>query len=142
MSEVIPREEWRRYQATPVKKLRLEGLLESAGQDRVVVGTDIAKEDMFAAFEVESGAVVTVRWKHPDETLMFVEVLRAPGPVFADLAEQSVLDGIPLGGARRVVGNRDGESVACAELTVQCLGARLVSAGCTLSGFSGNWSLQ
>jgi transposase len=83
MSEVIPMKK-RRYQATPVKKLRLDGLLESAGHDRVVVGIDIAKEDMFAAFEVEGGGVVTVRWKHPDQTLMFVEVLMvvaARGPV-------------------------------------------------------------
>lgn len=72
------------YRATPVKQVRLESLIEAAGEKRVVVGIDIAKEDMFAAFEVEGTVVLTVRWKHPEQTLEFAElltVLKARGQV-------------------------------------------------------------
>ena len=36
-------------------------------------------------------------------------------PILADFAEQTMLDGIPLGGARRVVADSDRESEAIAE---------------------------
>ena len=72
------------YRATPVKQVRLEPLIEAAGEGQVIVGIDIAKEDMFAAFEVDGTVVLTVRWKHPEQTLEFAElitVLKARGPV-------------------------------------------------------------
>ena len=65
----------RRYQSTPVKQLRLEPLLDVAGSERVVVGIDIAKEDMYAALEVGGAVQSTVHWRHPDQTLMFAELL-------------------------------------------------------------------
>jgi transposase len=84
VQEVIPMKKKRIYRATPVKQVRLEALMEAAGEKRVIVGIDIAKEDMFAAFEVEGIVVLTVRWKHPEQTLAFAEmltVLGARGPV-------------------------------------------------------------
>jgi len=74
----------RRYQSTPVKKLQLEPLLRAAGKKLVTIGIDIAKEDMFAAFQAGDAVEVTVRWKHPEQTVMFAEVLTilaARGPV-------------------------------------------------------------
>ncbi len=76
----------RRYQSTPVKELRLEPLLRAAGDKPVTIGIDIAKEDMFAAFQVGEAVDVTVRWKHPNQTVIFAEVLTilaARGPVEA-----------------------------------------------------------
>jgi transposase len=74
----------RRYQSTPVKELRLEPLLRAADDKPVTIGIDIAKEDMFAAFQVGEVVDVTVRWKHPNQTVIFAEVLTilaARGPV-------------------------------------------------------------
>lgn len=44
-----------------------------------------------------------------------VAVQRSSSPVLGDLAEQAVLDGIPLRCARRVVGDGDGDAVAVRE---------------------------
>jgi transposase len=63
------------YRSVSVKKMNLESLLESVGDAPLIVGVDIAKEDMFATFEARGEPTVTVRWKHPGETGTFVEVL-------------------------------------------------------------------
>ncbi len=42
-------------------------------------------------------------------------------PVLADLAEQSMFDRVPLGCARRVVGDRHTEAVALGELLLQAM---------------------
>src|SRR3989337_641372 len=44
-----------------------------------------------------------------------VAVERMARPILADLAEQAVLDGVPLGGAAGVVGDRDDQPVALAQ---------------------------
>jgi len=44
-----------------------------------------------------------------------VAVQRSSRPVLGDLAEQAVLDGVPLRGTRRVVGDSDGDAVAVRE---------------------------
>ena len=72
------------YRSVAVKKMSLDSLLESIGDASVIVGVDIAKEDMFATIEAGGEPKVTMRWKHPTETRMLVEVLlvlRARGPV-------------------------------------------------------------
>jgi hypothetical protein len=48
--------------------------------------------------------------------MSLIAVQRLGCPVPADLAEQTVLDGIPFGGAGRVMRNGDGESQAIAPL--------------------------
>ena len=63
------------YRATPVKQVRLEALMQAVGEKRVIVGIDIAKEDMFAGFESDGAVALTVRWKHPEQTLGFAELL-------------------------------------------------------------------
>ena len=45
---------------------------------------------------------------------------RLAGPVLADFTEESVLNWIPLGGAGRVVANRDGQSKAIREFGLKC----------------------
>lgn len=65
----------RLYRSIPVKKMNLDTLLEEAGDACIVVGVDIAKEDMFATFDREGQPLVTVQWKHPESTAVFVEVL-------------------------------------------------------------------
>lgn len=74
----------RMYRSTAVKNVKLESVLEVIGDLPVIIGVDIAKEDMFATVEVDTKPVITVRWKHPYETRMFVEMLLvflARGPV-------------------------------------------------------------
>ncbi len=65
----------RQYRSVSVKKMNLDTLLEEAGDAAIVVGVDIAKEDMFATFARDGQPLVTVRWKHPESTLAFVEIL-------------------------------------------------------------------
>jgi transposase len=65
----------RLYRSIPVKKMNLDTLLAEVGDADVVVGVDIAKEDMFATFDRDGQPVLTVRWKHPESTTVFVEVL-------------------------------------------------------------------
>ncbi len=74
----------RMYRSTAVKNVKLEPALEAIGDAPVIIGVDIAKVHMFARIEVSAEPVITVRWKHPDETTMFVELLvvfLARGPV-------------------------------------------------------------
>lgn len=74
----------RLYRSTSVKSLKLEPLLAAFGAGPVTVGVDIAKDDMFATMAAGGRPVVTVRWRHPEQTMMFVEVVSvvaARGPV-------------------------------------------------------------
>jgi len=51
-------------------------LSEQVKDKRIVVGTDVAKEDYFAAFMNERGDVeITIKWKHPFDSRDFVELL-------------------------------------------------------------------
>ena len=54
-------------------------------------------------------------FEHP-----FVAVERLGRPVLGDLGEQAVLDGIPFGGARRVVSDGDVDAEGIAYLSLQC----------------------
>jgi transposase len=63
------------YRSTAVKDVNLESILEAIAGSPVIVGIDIAKEDMFATVDVNAQSVITVRWKHPNETTVFVEML-------------------------------------------------------------------
>ena len=56
---------------------------------------------------------------------------RLAGPVLADLTEESVFNRIPLGGAGRVVANRDGQSEAIREFGLE--GAFLESTACSVT---------
>jgi hypothetical protein len=52
------------------------------------------------------------------DPLWMLAVKRLGGPVFGDLGEQAVLDGIPLGSAAGAMGNGHGEPKAVAELAL------------------------
>ena len=52
---------------------------------------------------------------------LFVTVQRLSRPVPADLAEQTMLDGIPFGGPGRVVRKSDVQAQAIAQLTLNLL---------------------
>jgi transposase len=63
----------RRYRSTEVKEAKVDGLRERLAGDRVVVGIDVAKHNMFASVMDEAQRVhATVRWRHPEETRTFV----------------------------------------------------------------------
>jgi transposase len=65
----------RRYQATKVKDIQADTVRASLGH-KVVVGVDIAKEDMFAALMDDQQVVqATVKWKHPRESSEFIKLL-------------------------------------------------------------------
>ena len=63
----------RKYRAVDVKEASVEGLLSRLASDRVIVGVDVAKHNMFATVMDEAQKVhATVRWRHPEETRLFV----------------------------------------------------------------------
>lgn len=68
----------RKYKTTPVKRVALAALCEDVRQQRIVLGVDVAKEAMVAAVVDEGHAVLcTLRWSHPSETGILLEVLEA-----------------------------------------------------------------
>lgn len=67
----------RMYRSVSVKKLEIPSLLATMGAAPVVVGVDVAKENFFAAIEGPGATPLTVRWKHPEETPVFLELLEA-----------------------------------------------------------------
>ena len=67
----------RSYRATEVKKLNIEKLILSIGEQRVVFGIDVAKTDFYCSVMDEKRKVhVTVKWKHPVETESFVSLVK------------------------------------------------------------------
>jgi transposase len=68
----------RKYRAVDVKDASVEELLSRLASDRVVIGIDVAKHNMFATVMDEAQKVHgTIRWRHPDETRAFVAHLVA-----------------------------------------------------------------
>lgn len=66
----------RKYRSVDVKEASAAGLLSQLASDRVVVGIDVAKHNMFAAVMDEAEKVHSiVRWRHPEETRRFVAYL-------------------------------------------------------------------
>lgn len=65
------------YRATEVKKFKIEQLLSSIGEDRVIFGIDVAKTDFYCSVMDEKRKVhVTLKWKHPVETEAFVSLVK------------------------------------------------------------------
>jgi transposase len=63
----------RRYHAVQVKQIDAGAVRAGLGSGRAVVGIDVAKEKFFAAvMDEQQRVVVTVKWKHPDESPAFV----------------------------------------------------------------------
>ena len=67
----------RAYRVTEIKKIRLRELAESVVGQRVIVGFDAAKEKQVAAITVGSEVLKTVKWKHPQQTPQFIELLES-----------------------------------------------------------------
>lgn len=64
------------YQATDVKKVSLDRLAELTEDKRIVIGVDVAKTNFFACLMGEDrGILAIIKWKHPDCTREFVELL-------------------------------------------------------------------
>jgi len=68
----------RRYQTTAVKRVHVDELAEEVRDQRVTIGVDVAKEAMVAAVMDEGQAVLcTVRWSHPVETEVLLDLAEA-----------------------------------------------------------------
>ena len=68
----------RRYQTTAVKQVRVDRLAEDVEQQHMVFAIDVAKEAMVAAIVDEGEAVLcTVRWSHPAETGVLLDLAEA-----------------------------------------------------------------
>lgn len=64
------------YRATPIHLVNIARLVELFSGERVVVGVDMAKEDLFAVFMDERRQVhVTVSWKQPQDNLAVLDLL-------------------------------------------------------------------
>lgn len=66
----------RAYRSTSVKGVCVERLADLVEGQRIVVGIDVAKEKFFATLMDQHQSVLsTLRWHHPLETPLFVELL-------------------------------------------------------------------
>ncbi|MBU1171187.1 MAG: transposase [Proteobacteria bacterium] len=64
------------YRAVEVKKINIEQLVSSHGQERVVFGIDVAKTDFYSSVMDESRKILTtIKWKNPVQTEEFVAVV-------------------------------------------------------------------
>jgi transposase len=66
----------RTYKAIKVQNLVFEKLVEQIGEQRCVIGIDVAKEDLYAGIGGPEGQTYCiVKWKHPFETVSFLELV-------------------------------------------------------------------
>jgi hypothetical protein len=66
----------RTYKAIKVQNNSLEKLVEQVGQQRCLLGIDVAKEDLYAGIGGPEGqSYCIVKWKHPFETASFLELV-------------------------------------------------------------------
>jgi transposase len=64
------------YRAVDVKALNLDELRKVVKNQKIVLGVDVAKEDFVAALMNEKREVLsTIKWKHPVETGMLLDVM-------------------------------------------------------------------
>ena len=64
------------YRAIDVKALNLDEFREIIKKQKIVLGVDVAKEDFVAALMNERREVLsTIKWKHPMETGMLLDVM-------------------------------------------------------------------
>ena len=67
----------RMYRRVPVKEVEVTALCEKLATEVVVVALDVAKHDMVAAFAtLETGVVLTVGFRHPDQSQQWLDLLR------------------------------------------------------------------
>ena len=75
------------YRAVEVKSVNVPRLREQLGeQEQVVLGVDLAKERPYAAFWVRGEVALTVKWRQPQETEAFVELLVGLGAARVEVA--------------------------------------------------------
>lgn len=81
----------RAYRAVNVNRLEAQRLLEDLGGECAICGIDVAKKDFVAAFMNASLKVVlvTVKWKHPEETGAFLALLEDLGVDNVEVAIES-----------------------------------------------------
>jgi len=67
----------RRYRAVSVKDVNISSLVSVWVGELVVFGIDVAKYDFYCAVMDERGQVArTVKWKHPEESGVFLRFVR------------------------------------------------------------------
>ena len=76
--------------------------------DRILFAVQVGSHN-----QAGSGTGGTNEFEHS-----FIAVQRLGGPVFGDLGEQTMLDGIPFGGAGRVVSDRSSDAECIAQLSL------------------------
>ena len=65
------------YRATDIKKINIEQLVLTFGEERAVFGIDVAKTDFYSSLMDEKRKVLTtIKWKHPEETERFVSLVK------------------------------------------------------------------
>lgn len=65
------------YRSVDVKKINIERVLSTAGDERVIFGIDVAKKDFYCSLMTEKREVLaTVKWQHPCETEQFVSIVK------------------------------------------------------------------
>ena len=70
----------RRYRSVEIKKISAGRLRKVIHGDRIVVGVDVAKEDFYSSVMDSQQCVhATVRWKHPQQSRMWVEFVKDLG---------------------------------------------------------------
>lgn len=64
----------RTYRAVPIQRVSAEQLAEIVGEDKAIVGVDLAKKKIYASFADAAGCVGRiVRFEHPAQTMEFVQ---------------------------------------------------------------------
>lgn len=90
----------RRYRSVEIKKIQASRLVEAIEGDRVVVGVDVAKEDLYASvMDMRQRVHAIVRWKHPQQSrtwIKFVGELGADGRTVEVVMEPSGVYGDAL----------------------------------------------
>lgn len=64
------------YRSVDVKKIDRQKLLEKIAGQAIVIGVDVAKEEMYATLmdDCQEGKL-TIKWHHPSETMQFVDLV-------------------------------------------------------------------
>lgn len=65
------------YRSVDVKKIDRRKLSEKIAGQAIVIGVDVAKEEMYATLmDDRQEGKLTIKWQHPTETMQFVDLVR------------------------------------------------------------------
>jgi transposase len=67
----------RRYRSVEIKEIGASRLSEAIKGDRVVIGVDVAKEDLYSSvMDLQQQVHAIVRWKHPQQSRSWIKFVR------------------------------------------------------------------